>query len=39
MVERTSTAQTPWTLVAGNDKRTARIQILRTICENLETKL
>ena len=39
MVERTSTAPAPWTLVAGNDKRTARIQILRTICERLEARL
>lgn len=36
MVARTSTRRAPWTLVAGNDKRFARIQILRTICDTLE---
>jgi polyphosphate:AMP phosphotransferase len=39
MVTHTSTADTPWTLVAGNDKRYARIQILRTFCEQLEKSL
>jgi polyphosphate kinase 2 (PPK2 family) len=39
MVTHTSTADTPWTLVAGNDKRYARIQILRTFCEQLEKGL
>lgn len=33
MVERTSTTQAPWTLVEGNDKRYARIKVLRTACE------
>lgn len=28
MIEHTSTVQAPWTLVAGNDKRHARIQVL-----------
>ena len=32
MVARTSTGIAPWTLVAGNDKRHARIQILKTLC-------
>jgi AMP-polyphosphate phosphotransferase len=36
MVAHTSTEFAPWTLVAGNDKRFARIQILRTLCQNLE---
>jgi AMP-polyphosphate phosphotransferase len=39
MVAQTSTATAPWTLVAGNDKRYARIQILKTLCEHLEAKL
>ncbi|MFM1895519.1 MAG: polyphosphate:AMP phosphotransferase [Pseudomonadota bacterium] len=36
MVAHTSTARAPWTLVAGNDKKFARIQILRTVCKRLE---
>lgn len=39
MVERTSTRQAPWTLVAANDKRHARIEVLRTLCERLEAAL
>ena len=39
MVVRTSTRRAPWTLVAGNDKRFARVQILRTLCESLERQL
>ena len=39
MVERTSTGTAPWTLVEANDKRYARIKILRTLCERLETEL
>jgi len=39
MVERTSTRQAPWTLVAANDKRHARIEVLRTLCERLESAL
>jgi polyphosphate:AMP phosphotransferase len=39
MVARCSTAAAPWTLVAGNDKKFARIQILKTIVERLEESL
>lgn len=39
MVERTSTRQAPWTLVEANDKRHARIEVLRTLCERLEKAL
>jgi polyphosphate kinase 2 (PPK2 family) len=39
MVVRTSTQAAPWTLVAGNDKRFARIQILETYCRRLEQAL
>jgi len=39
MVARTSTRQAPWTLVAGNDKRFARVQILKTFCQRLEQAL
>ena len=39
MVERTSTPDAPWTLVAGNDKKFARIQVLETVCARLERAL
>jgi len=39
MVAHTSTARAPWTLVAGNDKKFARIKILRSLCSGLESKL
>jgi polyphosphate kinase 2 (PPK2 family) len=39
MVAHTSTEFAPWTLVAGEDKKFARIQILKTLCERLETAL
>lgn len=39
MVERTSTALAPWTLVEGNDKRFARIKVLTTIRDRLKEKL
>lgn len=35
MVVRTSTEIAPWTLVAGNDKHVARIEILKTFCTRL----
>ncbi|MCB1887285.1 MAG: polyphosphate:AMP phosphotransferase [Rhodocyclaceae bacterium] len=39
MVDRTSTDIAPWTLVEANDKRYARIKVLRTVCERLEAAL
>jgi polyphosphate:AMP phosphotransferase len=36
MIERTSTRQAPWTLVEANDKRHARIKVLKIICEGLK---
>ena len=33
MVSHTSTRHAPWTLVAGNNKPYARIQILETFCQ------
>jgi polyphosphate:AMP phosphotransferase len=35
MVTRCSTEYAPWTLVAGNDKKYARVQILQTIVDRL----
>ncbi|MBI4325548.1 MAG: polyphosphate:AMP phosphotransferase [Chloroflexi bacterium] len=39
MVARTSTASAPWTIIAGNDKKFARIQILKTLCQRFENAL
>ncbi len=39
MVERTSTEGVPWHLVAGDDKRHARIKLLSIICDKLENRL
>ncbi len=39
MVARTSTEFAPWTLVAGNDKKFARVQILKTLVKRLEAAL
>lgn len=39
MVERTSTGEVPWTLVESNDKNFARVKILRTLCDRLESEL
>ncbi|MDA0811528.1 MAG: hypothetical protein O3C21_03910 [Verrucomicrobia bacterium] len=39
MVERTSTSRTPWTRVEANDKRFARIMVLKTVASHLTTKL
>lgn len=39
MVDRTSTAKAPWTLVEANNKLYARIKVLRTLCTALEDRL
>jgi polyphosphate:AMP phosphotransferase len=39
MIARTSTTQAPWTLVAANDKRLARVQVLETFCRHLDRAL
>ncbi len=39
MVVRTSTNHAPWKLIAGNDKKSARLTILETFCQSLETAL
>lgn len=39
MVARTHTDFAPWTLVAGNDKKFARVQILQTLVQRLEAEL
>ncbi|MFM9912271.1 MAG: polyphosphate:AMP phosphotransferase [Methylophilaceae bacterium] len=39
MVDRTSTETAPWTLVEANDKFFARIKVLKTLCQRIETAL
>ncbi|MTW15148.1 polyphosphate:AMP phosphotransferase [Rhodoplanes serenus] len=39
MVDRTSTAAAPWTLIEANNKLFARIKVLRTLCGAIETAL
>ena len=39
MVARTNTDCAPWTLVEGNDKRFARVKVIRTMCERLQQAL
>jgi polyphosphate kinase 2 (PPK2 family) len=36
MVQYTSTPDARWTLIEGNDKRHARIAVLRSFCAKLE---
>ncbi|MQX36280.1 polyphosphate kinase [Roseospira navarrensis] len=36
MVERTSTHTAPWTLVEANDKRHARVKVIRTVADAME---
>ena len=39
MVDRTSTMLAPWTLVEAEDKRYARIKVLKTIVHRIEAAL
>jgi len=39
MVSHTSTRYAPWTLISGNDKPYARIQILKTFCKSMKSAL
>jgi AMP-polyphosphate phosphotransferase len=39
MFERTHCPEAPWTLVESNDKRYARVKILKTFCERLKESL
>jgi AMP-polyphosphate phosphotransferase len=39
MVTRTSTEMAPWTLVPGNDKRYARVEVVKTFVERLDAAL
>lgn len=39
MVDRTSTDQAPWTLIEANDKRFARVKVLKTLCKRIKEAL
>lgn len=39
MLERTSTEYSPWCLIEANDKRYARVKVLKTICDRLKNAL
>ena len=39
MVDRTSTEIAPWTLVSANDKYSARIKVLETLCASIREAL
>ena len=39
MVARTSTSDTPWHIVPANDKRYARVEVIRIVCDALEERL
>jgi polyphosphate kinase 2 (PPK2 family) len=39
MIERTSTENARWHLIAANDKRSARVNVIRTVCHALEKAL
>ena len=39
MIEKTSSDVAPWTLVEANDKKYARLKVLRTIAETLEREM
>ena len=39
MVSHTSTRHAPWTLISGNDKPSARIQILKTFGQSMDRAL
>ncbi len=39
MIDRTSTHFAPWTLVSSENKRHARVEVLKTICNRLEDEL
>ncbi len=39
MLIKTTTAHTPWTVIAGNDKYFARVQVLKTVVDALSTEM
>ncbi len=39
MIARTDTEHAPWTVVEADDKKYARLKVLRTVCEQIEQRL
>jgi len=39
MIERTTTRHGPWTIVEAEDKRYARVKVLETVCDRIESAL
>jgi len=39
MIERTSTMHAPWTVIEADDKKYARLKVLRTVCNAIETAI
>ncbi|MHC4940932.1 MAG: polyphosphate:AMP phosphotransferase [Planctomycetota bacterium] len=39
MIEHTSTQHAPWVVVEGNDKRYARIKVLKAVCKRMQEAL
>jgi len=39
MVAHTSTEYAPWTIVPGNDKKLARVEVVKALCEAIEKNL
>ena len=39
MIERTSTDHAPWVLVEAEDKRWARVKVMKKVCKHLERAL
>jgi AMP-polyphosphate phosphotransferase len=39
MLERTDTAVAPWHVIAADDKRWARVAVVRTVCDAVESAL
>jgi polyphosphate:AMP phosphotransferase len=39
IVEHTSTRVAPWDLIEGNDKRHARVKVIKTVCDRMEVAL
>lgn len=39
MIERTNTQYAPWTVVEADDKKYARLKVIRTVCEAIEGRL
>jgi polyphosphate kinase 2 (PPK2 family) len=39
MLDRTDTAAAPWHVIPGDDKHYARLAVVETVCDALETAL